>query len=486
MKNIHLSFLCLVLLLLNFCSSDKKKKVPDGEQEISKEAFNEAFVEVSKENSAYFQLSTGDTYIPIGLNICWAGGGMTELEQYFRRLSENGGNFARVWIGQPMFDYETVYGQVNQDQLAKLDQLLEIADKYGIKVKLCIDNFRKIEPENPTGDFTIKSVYHIDNGGSFTSMDDYMSDERGKNVFLKKVRLYKERYGDNPHVFAWEIWNEMNAIFIEDLTEKLIPWNRSVLKEMQNIFPKNLVTQSLGSMDGEWCFSHYDGVMKIADNDFLQVHRYLDEGAHLEICRAPVDILAADAIAVLQSYGQNKPVLLAESGGVKPNHTGPHTAYTNDKFGMIFHDVLFAPFFAGAAGPGHIWHWDAYINQNDVWFQIQRFVNAINGVDPVVEGFEPVRTDQNGLKVYVLKGKKTSMLWIRDSENTWQSELIEGNAPKLLSNVSVNLSDVMTNKKITKVEIYDPWNDKWSEKSISGQEVVLPDFSRSLVLKIRH
>ena len=501
MKKIIFVILCTAIMLS--CSSDSG----NNRKETDKKTFNEAFVEVSTKNPAYFQLSTGETYIPIGLNICWSDAGMDDFDRYFRRLSENGGNFTRVWIGHKMLNYETVYGQVDQSKIGNVDRILKLADRYGIKVKLCIDQFRTIEPqvirdidkeyfEKNVGRLTntldnyrelmVNAVYHADNGGPFTSMRDYMSEDRGKKVFLDKVRFYKERYGDDPHVFAWEIWNEMNAISISNTNRILVPWNRDVLREMQDIFPKNLVTQSLGSMDGKWCFPIYDSIMKMPENDLIQVHRYLDEGAELEICHAPMDIVAADAIYTMQAYNQNKPILLAETGGVKRSHTGPHLAYASDKDGVMFHDVLFAPFFAGAAGPGHIWHWDAYVDMNDVWFQIRRFANAIKGVDPVAEDFEAHRADQNGLRVYVLKGKKTSMVWLRDAENTWQNELIDGHAPRLLSNVSINMSEALDRKKMTKAEIYDPWNDEWSEKSISGRDIVLPDFSRSLVLKIKH
>ena len=38
---------------------------------------------------------------------------------------------------------------------------------------------------------------------------------------------------------------------------------------------------------------------------------------------------------------------------------------------MILHDVLFAPFFAGAAGAGQIWHWDEYVDKNNLWWQFR-------------------------------------------------------------------------------------------------------------------
>ena len=41
--------------------------------------------------------------------------------------------------------------------------------------------------------------------------------------------------------------------------------------------------------------------------------------------------------------------------------------------GIILHDVLFAPFFAGAAGPGHCWHWNVYVDRNNLWHHFARF-----------------------------------------------------------------------------------------------------------------
>ena len=477
MKNSIIVLLCL--FILGGCN-----KMDAGDNKKNSTSDN-SFVRVSNKNPFYFELSNGDAYIPIGLNICWAWGGMAELEQHFKKLNENGGNYARVWIGQFMFDYESVYGQVNEEQLAKLDKLFELADKYGIKIKLCIENFRRIEPENPTGDFNIKKAYHVNNGGLFTSMDDYITAERGKNVFLEKVRLYKDRYGDNPQVFAWEIWNEMNAISITDQTDNLIQWNKDVFAEMQTIYPKNLITQSLGSMDGDWSFPFYEKIMKIADNDIIQGHRYLDEGAQLEICHGPVDLLAADIVTTLRSYGQNKPVLLAESGGVKPNHTGPHAAYNNDKHGTIFHDVLFAPFFSGAAGPGHIWHWDEYVEKNNVWFQIQRFANVVKGINPVEEQFIPIRADQTNLRVYLLKGIKTSLVWFRDANNTWENELVKSIAPQEISGETFHVKKKLANKEIDQIKAYNPWTDQWSD--IDTNEVItLPAFKRSMVLVIQN
>ena len=473
------SLICAVSVSLITCSQQKK-------------SYDESFVQVSRDNSSYFCLSNGDSYVPIGLNICWARN-MEILERYFKALSENGGNFARIWVGwHSLFEYESVYGQVDEEKIANVDKILEVAGQYGIKVKLCLENFRGIQAKPGTN---IKAPYHLDNGGPFTDMNDYMTDDKGKNVFLERVRFFRDRYGDDPRVFAWEIWNEMSAIWIdrEKIDADLVPWTVAVLSEMRKIFPHNLVVQNLGSLDRESSIPFYKRIMEIPVQDFTQVHRYIDEGMpeiKFPVVRGPVDVMAADAIVLMQSFGLNKPILLAEVGAVQPNHTGPHRHLRKDIDGIFLHDGIFAPYFTGPAGSGQNWWWDNYVDRNNLWYHFRRFSNAIGGVDPIKEGFEPLRADQPGFRVYVLKGRNTSLIWARDSENSWMAEfgVVEGdptNPPRLCSGVTLNLGEALKDKKISKVEVYDPWTDQWTDVAASIP-VALPDFKRSIVVKIKH
>ncbi|NUQ62854.1 MAG: hypothetical protein HUU20_10215 [Pirellulales bacterium] len=36
------------------------------------------------------------------------------------------------------------------------------------------------------------------------------------------------------------------------------------------------------------------------------------------------------------------------------------------------------------------------------------------------------------------------------------------------------------------VEVYDPWADRWAPAKSSGSKILLPEFQRSLVVRIRH
>ena len=313
-------------------------------------SFRRSFVQVSARDPRYFCLSDGQPYIPVGCNIA-AMGSVADMEHYLGEMHRHGANFGRVWLDTGLFEIETRYGEVDTAKLVRIDRLLELADRYGIKIKFCIESFRHIRPG--VNKWDTKASYHTSNGGPFADADDYITSQRGEEEFLRRVRIFRERYGDHPAVFGWELWNEMNAV--ETPEEHLRAWNVRMLPRVKEIFPKNLVMQSLGSLDRESSFPIYEFINRLPSNEVAQVHRYIDEGAELAVCGAPVDSMASDAIAVLRGYGLRKPMLLAESGAVKPVHTGPHPIYKVDTMGSVLHDVLFAPFFSGAAGPGHLW-----------------------------------------------------------------------------------------------------------------------------------
>jgi hypothetical protein len=186
----------------------------------------------------------------------------------------------------------------------------------------------------------------------------------------------------------------------------------------------------------------------------------------------------------LIGFNTGKPVLLAESGAVEPSHSGPFKLYERDKAGIILHDVLFAPFFAGAAGSGHCWHWDVYVAKNDLWWQFGRFAQAVKDVDPPAEQFRPIRIEHSRLRIYALVGRRTVLAWCRDKQNTWQTELAEGKEPEHLTGQTIRLPADIAPQGSARVRIYDPWTDAWSEGRITSGELPLPPFARSIVVRI--
>jgi len=85
--------------------------------------------------------------------------------------------------------------------------------------------------------------------------------------------------------------------------------------------------------------------------------------------------------------------------------------WLSESFWDIEDDILFAPFFSGSAGAGMSWHWESYVHRNNLWYHFQRFNEVIKGINPIKEGFVPSKAETRDLRVYLLKGKKTNLVW---------------------------------------------------------------------------
>jgi hypothetical protein len=442
-----------------------------------------AFVRVSPRDQRYFELSDGSAYIPIGLNMIhpqWDADkkeGLAQMERWIKNLSENRGNFLRIWLSHHFWDIEhSSSGQYDGRKAERIDALVAMARKYNVRLKLTLEHFRNLEQKRGFG----KSIHHISQGGPAESITDFFTGPRSRDQFKKKLDWYAERYGSDPVIFAWELWNEINCVAGSGWDD----WTEQMLAELHRRFPKNLATQSLGSFDHNRIRRQYLQVCSMPGNDISQVHRYLDLGASLEVCRGPVDVLAAEAVRELRAFDLGKPILLAEAGAVEPRHSGPFKLYEKDRAGIILHDVLFAPFFSGAAGPGQIWHWDRYVARNNLWYHFGRFAEAVKNTDPPAENFEPIQLQHPQLRVYALKGRRIILIWCRDADNTWRSELQDEKNPQTIRDAALDIGRAGWKLDKTKVRVYDPWQDSWTATKVKADKIALPDFSRSVVVRI--
>ncbi|MHC4512060.1 MAG: cellulase family glycosylhydrolase [Planctomycetota bacterium] len=370
--------ICLYSLFISLVTCPR---IISGAQDPMRDS--QCFVKVSARHARYFELTNGRPFVPIGLNMIAPRGGSERdalacMQQWIENLSENRGNYIRLWLSHDFFDIEHERsGQYDPDKAKRIDAVLEMARRHNVRVKMTIEHFRHFFRD--TQSWAAKPLHHVSRGGPAGNIDDFFQGQKSRrDQFKKKLAWYADRYGSDPVIFAWELWNEMDTVRGKGYME----WTEEMLAELRRLFPKNLVTQSLGSFDNDRKRQRYRRLCLMADNDFANVHRYLDLGASLDVCKGPVDLMAADAIREMKNFRPAKPILLAESGAVEPSHTGPFKLYQKDKAGIILHDVIFAPFFAGAAGTGQTWHWDHYVAANDLWFQFDRFAETVKGIDP--------------------------------------------------------------------------------------------------------
>ena len=451
------------------------------------------FIQVSSIDPRYFQYDDGSSYIPIGQNICWSRTtvdpevALQQYDFYFKNFAENGGNLVRIWLSAPLFEVEhekaMQYDQAKCDKLIK--GVLKLAEQNGIKIKFCIENFRVLlnRPAPFEGSVPFdKPIYHTKNGGPVNNTTEYLQKEKGQNLYRTKLQFFSRNFASDPTIFGWELWNEFNAFQTGSNTTR-IEWTKTMLTEAKKLFPKQLVMQTLGSYDRADERENYRTFSSLPGNEVAQVHRYMDPAPKkLPAVSAPMDILTADATRELLAFNLKKPVLVSETGAVEANHAGPSKLYPIDKEGVMLHDIIFAPFFSGAAGSGQCWHWHHYIEKNNLWWHFGRFAEVIEGVNPIKENFRAVYSESSHTRNYTLQGRKTTMAWLRDKNSSWQSELKEGTAAKVIEGHSVKLEEIGFSNDHKSIKCYQPWADSWKTAKVVDGSISLPPFKRSIVI----
>ncbi len=446
------------------------------------------FIRVSAKYQRYFETIDGRRWIPVMINFIVPDGEEAEvfrkIETYFKHFSENGGNSLRIWISSPFLEIEDQkVGEYNQAKFNRIDSILSLAQKYDLRIKFTLQHIRSIMPAGEgVAAWSNRAFMAVENGGPFKSISDYINSPEGKKAYLDRAKALAERYKNNRQIFSWELWNEMDAVDDQDWFAFTAP----MLDSVKALFPNHLIAQTLGSMHSIEADQRYERLLTLNNNEYITVHRYLDPGTdwgQYDHVHGPIDLLISNAIQSVYRPGIIKPISANEHGAVEANHEGPNKLYAIDSLGVFIHDMIFIPFFCGASGCGSLWHWDAYVERQNLWYHYQRFNRAIDGIDPVKEEFVPFTFVQDSVRCYGITGKKTTMIWCRDAKNNWKTELQQGILPEIRKDLSFGLS-VTNRTNYATAEVYDPWHDTWTKVPINNGTVTLPPFLRSAVVKL--
>ena len=239
------------------------------------------------------------------------------MEEQLENLAKNGGNFVRIWISADFTEPEVAEGIYDENKAKRLDRIVEMCAKRGIKAKMCLQHFRLLSGRTPSHGVSDKhytrKIYDKKFGGSFADCADFCTSKEGKALYLKRMDFFAKRYADNPTIFAWELWNEFDCLKMpEDLH---VPWTVEMLGELRKRFPNNLATQSWGSLEGkpdiiERVLKDY---YRIPQDDLVQVHRYNLPNDDMPELEGAQDVCLSTALERVFAFNPQKPVLLAET-----------------------------------------------------------------------------------------------------------------------------------------------------------------------------
>jgi hypothetical protein len=325
--------------------------------------------------SNYFQFDSGKPFFMVGLNICWSGRrGLGDYDDWFGKLADAGGNFARVWMAAPNRATETRQGGLGRYDLAAMahyDEIFARAEKRGLYIMLALENYRELVDSDAWGAAGWPgNPYNAVNGGPATRPVDYVAHPKSREMYLRRLRYLVGRYSAYTSLAFWEFWNE------QDLVKFDIPvsWTEEMAKYLKANDPYGrLVTTSYaGKAQPE--------VWKLPSIDLVQTHLYGDTGSIIDFPQKIVSQLRKwDSIG--------KPQLLAEFG---IDWRGPDSKYDPAGRGVNLHNGIWTAALSGAAGSGCIWWWDNYVGPKNLWGEFTGLSRFAAPIDWPRRAFVPV------------------------------------------------------------------------------------------------
>ncbi len=400
---------------------------------------NHGFVKVSDRDRRYFSYSDGTSYYPIGINMAFPTvyfasnghefgksreiqyNGIKDYEWWFRRAAKNGVNLVRLWLGYDYFTPDTEdAATLSLEKFAKLDVVISLAKRHGMKLKLTLEQFRYFRdvPNGNIVDFIFNKKLTLDGEpcGSYTV---WLKEEKWREVWINKVRELSARYAYDPDIFAIELWNEQYACDAE--FEDVVSWNRDMVPVIRELFPNTMVINSLGSLDCDRALVRYRA-FPWEIFDFRQLHRYLDLGARYEDCHGdPIEMLK---VGISLMKDDSVPFVVAETGAVNNRHSGAFKFYSKDDRGILLVDCVYAPVFLGCASCGHNWWWNAnYVESKNLYRYFKPLADMVKGVDFTKESFVTKDLSDDDLHVLLLEGQNVTLGFLRNKTDCWQNVL---------------------------------------------------------------
>ncbi len=358
------------------------------------------YIHVSTRDRHYFEFQRGGTFFPIGSNVAWYDPrGISAYDLWFGKMGGAGANYARIWFASWGFAQEwsdTGLGDYSarQRQAWELDSVVDLAGKMGIYLMLCLLNHGAFSTgTNPEWQ---SNPYNRAAGGFLDTPAQFLSDPRAKKLFMQRMRYIVSRWGYSTHIFAWELWNEVNFADGVIGSPDWVPWLKETADGIRSLdLGRHMVSNSysipVSADDPSWQMM-----------DFVQEHKY-SLGDWAAYMKRETDKARSDA---------DKPFFFGEYGisGDIP-----------DKEGIILHDGMWGSFMAGAAAGGMLWWWDQYIEPNDLYGQFGTLSRFLAGEDLAGMNLAPAPMEKRtGVRIYRLSGPEESFVWIKDSHYSYQ------------------------------------------------------------------
>lgn len=451
-----------------------------------------------RDGAKYLEFDDGTPFFPVGENLGWADGrGTGAYEEWMAELAAHGANYARLWM--PSWDMGLVYApatledwSARMDRAWRLDRVLELAERHGIRVMLSVQNHGPFDLDGFFGSGWGTNLYNAANGGPLATPDEFYSDAFAREIFRRYLRYVVARWGFSPSLMCWELWNEVDLAEQPPTIEPVVAWHREMAGVLRDLDPNDHLVTTSTSDEAMTAVSSFDvdisgfilrsePIWQLPEIDFVQLHTYQVHGLGLVL---PVADTIFDLVDRMAQYG--KPVLVAEAG---VDFRGIDETLEADPEGEGFHDIVWAGAFSGAFGSGMSWWWDYVVHTEDWYFHFEPLARLVAGVPFARKPFTrhrglPVPAPAHDVVAHVLSGRATLLAWVRNAGHEYGTpdrSTVEG--------------AVFTPPLAVGGRWVGEWIDPWSGAILGAVDVrgggphgalelVVPSFSRDVALRL--
>jgi hypothetical protein len=429
------------------------------------------------ERLGVFEYESGEAFRGNGLNVCWA----NDYEYYFKKMQAAGMNVTRIWMcpWNLSFEWEeTGLGRYNLESARRLDGILELADKYGIFVILCMD-YHGVARKG-LGFFRenrwLVNPYNKVNGGPCADGAELFTSEAAKTFFKRRYKYIVSRFGHSNRLAAWEFYNEADL-----MAGKAIPVNRWHIEMAEYIKSVDVHERMVSTSGTRGYPEKLVDAFKSPAMDFVMYHDYNS----LNIAPHFTDLHEA----MIEYY--QKPFVLGEFG---VEFRGADRTYKADSQHVGLHNGIWSGWFNETPIIPLSWWWDNYIDPHNLWPQyasLSRFAERMtfDAKHLVFKTLTVGRLDakpeeQAPCLVRVIFTGENCALWIKNEGYQW-SVMSEGVQPKNVVEFTQPIPDLAPGRY--SITWYDPQAGTFFEKKtgaeVKGDGVLglsVPAFSKDL------
>ena len=381
----------------------------------------DGFIRLSPDDCCYLQFDTGKPYFAVGHNVCWTTGHSPhwtkDYEYYFKRMAENGENYTRIWmihwnvaLEWSNGDYPGL-GRYHLSKANRIDEILELAEQYGIYIMLCLESFNNLRIRQPYPAYE-GNPYALENGGMLEKPEQFFTNPEARRLFKQRLRYLVARYTYSTNILCWEFWNEVDIIE-RYVSDEAAAWHQEMAHYLRQIDAmEHLISTSFSGTAGD------DAIWQLPEIEITQNHQYGSK-----------DIAKSVRHWTQRNISEfRKPHIFGEFG---TDAGGPSREKDPDGIGL--HNGIWAATLSGSAGTAMLWWWDNYIDPNDLYYHFQPLSQFVEDVDwthanfrdaeiGTIDYITPPELDikeKPTLRVFGLQNDTEALLWMQNARHTW-------------------------------------------------------------------